>query len=403
VTDARRWICCQLGAREHYAVPRALHRRGQLHQLITDAWVAPGSTAGLLPGAPLRRFRERFHPDLQDAAVTDFTASLVANELGWRIAGLGGWDLFLERNRWFQDRAADALGSGVDLRGAIVFAHSYAALEIARLARLRHARFVLGQIDPGLVHFRVVQEAAQRFPEFGDAPPPPPAAYLDRWREECDLADRIIVNSEWSRACLQEAGVPSRKIHVVPLAYEPPADPAFMRRYPDRFTASRPLRVLYVGQVTVAKGAAAILESLALLEDVPLQLRIVGAEGMTIPARFRNDPRIEWRGAVPRSEVMQHYRDSDVLLFPTLSDGFGMAMIEARGWRLPIIASRRCGSVVADGVNGLLLDDISADAIASAVRAVSEPAVLQSLTDHAGARPTNSIDSLASALLAVAP
>ena len=41
------WICCQVGAREHYAVPRALHRAGALHALVTDAWAdPPGETEG---------------------------------------------------------------------------------------------------------------------------------------------------------------------------------------------------------------------------------------------------------------------------------------------------------------------------------------------------------------------
>ena len=38
-----KWICCQLGAREHYAIPRALSRLGTLDWLITDAWVPPSS------------------------------------------------------------------------------------------------------------------------------------------------------------------------------------------------------------------------------------------------------------------------------------------------------------------------------------------------------------------------
>gem|GEM_PF-5254129 len=33
------WLCCQLGAREHYAVPRALHQIRQLKVLITDTWI----------------------------------------------------------------------------------------------------------------------------------------------------------------------------------------------------------------------------------------------------------------------------------------------------------------------------------------------------------------------------
>ena len=40
-----KWLCCQLGAREHYAIPRALFRIGMLGCLVTDAWVPPSSVA----------------------------------------------------------------------------------------------------------------------------------------------------------------------------------------------------------------------------------------------------------------------------------------------------------------------------------------------------------------------
>jgi hypothetical protein len=35
-----KWLCCQLGAHEHYAIPRALFRMGMLGYLLTDAWPA---------------------------------------------------------------------------------------------------------------------------------------------------------------------------------------------------------------------------------------------------------------------------------------------------------------------------------------------------------------------------
>ena len=55
------WIICQIGARESYAIARALGRRGALSGVVTDAWVAPNSAASvLLP----QRMRERWHPDL---------------------------------------------------------------------------------------------------------------------------------------------------------------------------------------------------------------------------------------------------------------------------------------------------------------------------------------------------
>jgi len=36
-----KWLCCQIGAREHYAIPRALFRMGMLEYLLTDAWFPP--------------------------------------------------------------------------------------------------------------------------------------------------------------------------------------------------------------------------------------------------------------------------------------------------------------------------------------------------------------------------
>ena len=53
------WICCQIGGREHYAVPRALYRHGALKQMITDAWVRPGNPLGLLSAGLKARFHRR--------------------------------------------------------------------------------------------------------------------------------------------------------------------------------------------------------------------------------------------------------------------------------------------------------------------------------------------------------
>ena len=394
-------MCCHLGAREHYALPRALHARQRLLRMITDAWVAPGAAWSHLPGEWSRRLAERFHPDLGDADVLAFTASLVAHEAMWRVEP-AGWTQLMRRNEWFGRRAAEALDDINAPAGnpVIVCAHSYSARHIFTAAKARRWTTVLAQIDPGEEHFRIVDEAADRWPGYGPPPSRPPAEYFESWREECRLADWIIVNSEWSKASLERAGVPAVKLRVVPLAYEPESATPFRREYPSAFTPDRPLRVLFVGHVSVAKGAAALLESLQALDDVPLRLTFVGAESMQVPERFHDDPRVRWTGPVSRSAVMQHYRDNDVLVFASLSDGFGMAQVEARAWRLPIVASTSCGRVVDHEVNGLLLDEVSSDAIAGALRRlVSNPRLLDSF-----ARPASSIGSdLASALASLEP
>ena len=58
------WICCQLGAREHYAVPRALLLSGLLGEFITDLWIRPGTLLHSWKG-----LTGRFHPGLAGARV----------------------------------------------------------------------------------------------------------------------------------------------------------------------------------------------------------------------------------------------------------------------------------------------------------------------------------------------
>ena len=400
LSPGTQWLCCQLGAREHFAVARGLHRRGSLAALITDAWAPPGSQWSMLPGETGRRLSERYSPDLAAATVRSFTGSLIAHEGWWRMRGLGGWPVVLERNRWFQTRAADAIANLAPRSSTpvAVFAHSYAALAAFRQAKSRGYATVLGQIDPGEEHLRVVQDVARRWPEFGPPLDPPPPVYFHDWREECQLADRIIVNSQWSRDLLERARIDPSKIEVVPLPFEAEGNEAtFVRDYPAAFTPTRPLRALFVGSVAAFKGVPALLESLTLLEDLPVELRIVGPMAATIPGRFLNHPRVRWVGSVTRSDVMSHCRESDVLVFPSHSDGFGMAQVEAQQWRLPIIASQSCGRVVRDDVNGLLLADVSPQAIAGALRRTLDPMLLRRWSSASGG-PAMTLDAFGAAI-----
>lgn len=371
------WICCQLGAREHYAVARALHRKGALATLLTDAWAPPGTAWAMVPGETGQRLSERYSPELASASVKGFTSSLVANETAWRLRGSAGWPLAIERNRWFQAQCVDALGDVATGDAGVVFAHSYAALEIFKAAKARGLATVLGQIDPGEEHGKIVRRVAERWPDFGAPLAEPGADYFRDWREECRLADRIVVNSEWSRELLQRAGISAEKIEIVGLPYQAEhGTEAFVRVYPPAFGPQRPLRVLFVGSVAVFKGVPSLLEAADLLKGESIELRIVGPMAATIPGTYQGRADIRWIGAVSRSEVMAHMRDADVLVFPSHSDGFGMAQVEAQGWRLPIIASRSAGRVVEDGVNGLLLDQVSGPVIAEAIRRVLDPAIL---------------------------
>ena len=372
-----RWVCCQLGAREHYAVPRALHRSHRLALLIADAWVPRGKAPRWLGGS-VARLSQRYHPELATANVVSCTKSLIAHEAGWRLQGRNGWPAVIARNDWFQACAVEKLRAETEPAQAIVFAHSYAAAEIFRAARQRGWTTVLGQIDPGPEHYGLQQRLAARRPEFGVPPPVPPQRYFEGWRDECDLADWIVVNSSWSRDSLVRAGIAAAKIKVIPLPYEPEPDaPQATRAYPSAFSSQRPLRALFVGTSSIIKGVPELLEAIDRLSDAPISLQIVGERAMGVPDRFAAHPRIEWIGAVDRSAVFDYYRNSDVLVFPSHSDGFGMAQVEAIGCLLPVVASRHCGDVVRSGDTGIVLDEVTPATLESALRQlVSSPAML---------------------------
>src|SRR4029453_17713078 len=100
-TNRMKWLCCQLGAREHYAIPRALFRLGMLEYLLTDAWVRPSSFLAKVCGRG-SKLGERFHNELRDARVNELNSSFILFEMLARARGLSGWTKIVACNRWFQ-------------------------------------------------------------------------------------------------------------------------------------------------------------------------------------------------------------------------------------------------------------------------------------------------------------
>ncbi|MBK0399763.1 glycosyltransferase family 4 protein [Limibaculum sp. M0105] len=275
----------------------------------------------------------------------------------------------MARNAWFQARAISSL-EGLDFRReqVAIFAYSYAAEQIFEFARARGWRTILGQIDPGIFEEDLVEEEARRYPELAADWRRAPEAYWAGWRRELELADTIVVNSLWSASALRATGVSADRLKVIPLAYDPPANSSGFRRfYPERFDKNRPLRVLFLGLVNLRKGLGPLLDAARALSEAPVEFHVVGPNQLSWSPGATNCGNIVWHGSVPRKAVDCFYRDADVMLFPTLSDGFGITQLEARAWRLPLLVTPRCGAVIDDGVSGIVMEPGSARAIVSAI------------------------------------
>jgi glycosyltransferase involved in cell wall biosynthesis len=238
------------------------------------------------------------------------------------------------------------------------------------MAKDRGWMTLLGQIDPGPEEGRLVEELRQRHAGWQCTRVAPPAGYYESWREETELADRVIVNSEWTAAALRRQGVATEKIVRIPIPYEADDTSDPKSAPPGGFGPQRPLRVLFLGQVNLRKGICELLEAMDLLRGEAVELSIVGAPQVTVPPELRALPGLRWIGSVPRSETLSHFRHADVFILPTHSDGFGLTQLEALAHRVPVIVSENCARLVHDDVQGRVLPEVSPTAIADVLRSI---------------------------------
>lgn len=391
--DTSRWIVAQIGAREHYAVPRALHQQGHLRALYTDAW-APVD-ASLLRNGPglLRSLAGRHHPDLPDHLVTSFTTQALYQRIKAQFTVHGTrTSAYFDHHRQVGASFAarvwnDMKRSAADLDQTVFFGYNTGSLEVLEGLKPTGALTLLDQIDPGRVERDIVQEECDRWPGWARSRPAFNEAFEQRLRAEWDCADRIIVNSEWSADALTEQNVPRSKIHVVPLAYDPPTHPTAadlqqVERPP--VSHAHPLRVLWLGSVILRKGIPYLIEAARRLRDAPISFSVVGPIGISEDALASAPENVSFEGRIQRSDVGTWYRDADVFVLPTLSDGFAITQLEAMAHGLPVVATPRCGRVVEDGANGHIVPARDAESLADTLRDLMEhPDRLAAMSVHA--------------------
>lgn len=286
------------------------------------------------------------------------------------------WSTILERNAWFGSWAA---AQSARVASPVVFSYSYAARLPFAEAKRRGALCILGQIDPGPREEELVAEQTAAYRHLALPDEKAPQEYWDLWREEIAMANKIIVNSPWSAKLLTEAGVDAAKLVEIPLVYEPSGSMEQGAGSVERRPSTR-LQALFLGSVILRKGVGQLFDAIKMLKNEPVDFTFAGPIGVKIPDEISSMPNVRFLGPVDKTTAEGLYRGSDVFLFPTLSDGFGLTQLEALGHGLPVIASRHCGQVVEDRVSGLVLPEVSPEAIADAImQLVRDPDVLDLL------------------------
>ena len=117
--------------------------------------------------------------------------------------------------------------------------------------------------------------------------------------------------------------------------------------------------LLLVGNDWRVKGLLTVLEGMAALSDLPIQLVIVGDDDRKSFAahasRLGLQDRCRWEHT--KADVLDFYAAADVYVSPSREDSFGLPVVEAMACGLPVISSVFAGAadIIHDGIDGFVL------------------------------------------------
>jgi glycosyltransferase involved in cell wall biosynthesis len=229
-------------------------------------------------------------------------------------------------------------------------------------------------MDPNRVEVELVYAEEKNWPGWALQPVQVPEEYFGRREQEWALADRVVVNSEFSRRALLQQGVSPEKLAVIPLCYEAKNESgnnwsvAEDENVSLKISTAMPLRVLFLGQVILRKGIQYLLAAARQLERDPIHFDVVGPIGISPAAILSAPSNVTFHGRTGRDQAAAWYQRSHVFVLPTLSDGFAITQLEAMAHGLPVIATPNCGEVVSDGVDGFVVLPRDVEALAQAFR-----------------------------------
>ena len=142
------------------------------------------------------------------------------------------------------------------------------------------------------------------------------------------------------------------------------------------------IQLLFVGWLIPCKGLEFLFKAVSLLRDsnLPVRLKVVGRE-MDEPygAHLRKivqelgiEDHIEFAGWIPHAEIFRVYRESDIQVISSTSEGIPRVILEGAANGLPLVSTSAggCSTAVRDGENGILVPPRYPVALAEGIKRV---------------------------------
>jgi glycosyltransferase involved in cell wall biosynthesis len=205
---------------------------------------------------------------------------------------------------------------------------------------------------------QILEEESQRTSTRIDRPT---TWMIDREEREYELATRVVTTSSFVYRTFREQGVPADRLVKIPMgvnvnAFRAPV--AVVEERVSRILRGDPLRVLFVGALSMRKGSWDMLPIMSALPSSRFVFRCIGPVG---PDMAELLPKLRQYAEVmpkqPHHELPRWYSQSDLFLFPTIEDGFPAVLSQAQASALPTLTTPNCSGpdIISDGANGWIL------------------------------------------------
>lgn len=153
----------------------------------------------------------------------------------------------------------------------------------------------------------------------------------------------------------------NKQIHIIPLGLPLPL--SFHRK---RLSVKNGANILFVGRIEARKGIQTLIQSINLVfEKYPKAILYIIGKGnidvFSLIHRFvaiRFLPRVRYLGYIQSNTRMKHfYQISDICVFPSLYESFGLTILEAMSHGKPVISTKVGGipEIITHESNGLLI------------------------------------------------
>lgn len=127
-------------------------------------------------------------------------------------------------------------------------------------------------------------------------------------------------------------------------------------------------RILFVGEAGLRKGIPYLAEAATLLRTTLPECEIFVAGHVGDQVRNRPETKnLHFLGLLDQTQLAEEYARADILCLPSLAEGSATTAFEAMASGLPIITTLSSGTMVSNGVEGIIVRERDGVAIAQAI------------------------------------